>query len=373
MRALYNIAILAYGLGIRMASLFSEKGAKWVRGRRDWRKLLREKIQTISHQDQPLVWMHCASLGEFEQGRPVLEALRAADPNIRILLSFYSPSGYEVRKDYPVADLITYLPLDTPSQAKDWVAITQPELAIFVKYDFWYNMLASLKKQEVPSILISGLFHPGQLFFRSYGGFFRNGLNSFERIFVQDTESKEMLNGLGIKQVEVAGDNRIDRVARMAEAARELPLIHKFSGEDPVLVVGSNWDGDDEILFPFLNGAFPSSWKVIMAPHQVDDSTIERLLRQLGPKAIRFSHLKMQEKVSDFEALSSTMWVCSPPSIDMASLPTSVVALEPASIIRWNLRPSDCPFCLVRNMTASGRQERWWQEGQPSPYDMRRS
>jgi len=274
-------------LGIRLAALFSEKPRQWVRGRKNWPTRLQKGIESI--EEGPVIWVHCASLGEFEQGRPLIEWLKENQPSYKILLTFFSPSGYEIRKNYDQADLIFYLPLDTAANARQFIQMVQPHLAIFVKYEFWFHYLNTLQERRIPHVLISAIFRENHLFFKSYGGFFRSILRKFDHLFVQDEDSKVRLEAIGINQVLVAGDTRIDRVLAIAGQDRRFPLIDAFAAEQPVFVVGSSWSPDEAILIPFFNKKLPTDWKVIIAPHEIKESSITALEESLTLPAIRFS------------------------------------------------------------------------------------
>jgi len=286
MRLIYRAGIHLYYLAIRLAALRDAKARKWLAGRRRWRQRMRTALQPV---DRPLIWIHCASLGEFEQGRPVIERLKSRLPGHGILLTFFSPSGYEIRQAYPLADHVDYLPLDTPANARDFLEISRPVLAIFVKYEYWAGYLRALHSKAIPTILISALFRPRQIFFRSYGGFFRRLLPLFHRIFVQDEQSAVQLETLRIKRYEVAGDTRIDRVLRIAEGADEFPLVTAFAEAHKIFVAGSTWPADEDVLVPFFNEGLPEDWKAIIAPHQIKEAGLRRLEGQLTLPAMRFS------------------------------------------------------------------------------------
>lgn len=284
----YTLGIYLYGIVLRFADLFHPKARKWVKGRQNWVDQHR-KLSAALPENRSLFWFHCASLGEFEQGRPLIEKLKARPHPPLILLTFYSPSGYEIRQKYPQADVVAYLPLDTPAQARAFVKIWQPQLAIFVKYEFWFNILQQLQKQHIPTLLISGLFRPGQLFFKPYGGAFRRILEGFSHLFVQDEASGQHLLNTGIEQHTVAGDTRIDRVQSIAQQAPEIPVATRFSQSTPVLVVGSSWPEDEACLLPFLNTELPPNWKVMIAPHEISESHLKNIEQQLALPCIRFS------------------------------------------------------------------------------------
>ncbi len=284
---LYNISILIYGLIIRLVSLFNAKAKLFVDGRKGIFERIAEKKITI---DRP-IWFHFASLGEFEQGRPVLEKIKSLNPEEKILVTFFSPSGYEIRKNYALADGIFYLPLDTPANAKKFVRLVNPKMAIFTKYEFWPNYFKALASKNIPLYIISGIFRPNQIFFKWYGGFYRNVLKCVNHFFVQNEESKALLKNIHINNVEISGDTRFDRVYENAQMPKELPTIQKFCKNAPVLIAGSTWP-DDEKLLVELAAKHPN-WKIIIAPHEIHASHIAEI-QKLFPKALKFSELNQQ-------------------------------------------------------------------------------
>jgi len=238
--------------------------------------------------EAPLAWFHCASLGEFEQGRPVIEALKRKYPDYKILLTFFSPSGYEVRKNYEGADYIYYLPLDTKSNAQDFVEIVKPDIAYFVKYEFWYHIVKRLSKEGVPLLSISTIFRPEQLFFKSYGQFYAKILKKFTYFFLQDIRSQELLHSIQIKNCEVSGDTRFDRVWEICSRHKDLPQVERFVNASSVMVVGSCWPEDLEVLTPFIN---QTQLKFIIAPHEIEEWFIQKMEKDLTKKLIRYSQL----------------------------------------------------------------------------------
>ncbi|MEK7256544.1 MAG: glycosyltransferase N-terminal domain-containing protein, partial [Bacteroidota bacterium] len=244
---------------------------------------------------QPLIWMHCASLGEFEQGRTVLEALKKQRPDWKILLTFFSPSGYEIRKNYPGADWIFYLPADGRKNARRFLSIVQPTVAIFVKYEFWMHYLAELKNQAIPTFLIAAVFRKSQPFFQWYGGLHREMLGCFTKIFVQNEASRKLLESIKMNQVEVAGDSRVDRVLEIAAQLKSFPTVEKFCTGAPVLVCGSTWQADEDILCKFINRQAGSEWKFIIAPHDVQTARIQQVEKKLKLPFARFSQLERLE------------------------------------------------------------------------------
>ncbi|GAB4002501.1 glycosyltransferase N-terminal domain-containing protein [Spirosoma daeguense] len=285
----YNAGISIYQTLARLTAPFNQKAKQWVTGRRNWSTKL---TAFLAGNAQPIAWFHAASLGEFEQGRPVMEAFHEQYPDYKILLTFFSPSGYEVRKNYAGADYIMYLPADTPANAKQFVELVKPDIAFFIKYEFWYNYLRELKAHYVPVVSFSTIFRPNQLFFKSNGGpiskFYSSLLHYFDHILVQNQESVDLLSSIGITNVTLAGDTRFDRVAQVAASKKDIPIAHAFKNGQPLLVVGSAWQADMAVLIPFIN-QFAKPLKVIVAPHEIHDDEIERWRAQLTKPSVRFS------------------------------------------------------------------------------------
>ena len=257
MHSLYNMGIGVYGLAIRMASLFYPKANDWIAGRRN----LLEEVRPAD------IWFHCASLGEFEQGRPVIEQIRQEQPHKKILLTFFSPSGYEVRKSYPLVDQVCYLPLDSPYNAHAFLQKVNPEIAVFVKYEFWANYLLELHKQGIRTYLVSAIFREDQHFFKWYGAWFRKVLTGITHFFVQDQNSQQLLQSIGISQSSVSGDSRFDRVLANTQTASPIPLIEQFKGDAPLIVCGSSWPKDEALLLS-ISKEFPEA-KWVFAPHEL--------------------------------------------------------------------------------------------------------
>ncbi|WP_314125908.1 glycosyltransferase N-terminal domain-containing protein [Segatella maculosa] len=282
---MYQIVIYLYLFGVAVASLFNKKVKKMWAGERQAIRLLKAKVDP----DARYVWFHAASLGEFEQGRPLIERIRNEHPEYKILLTFFSPSGYEVRKNYDGADIICYLPLDTIRNARRFLRAVRPVMAFFIKYEFWYNYLHILQHRGVPAYSVSSIFRPDQIFFQWYGRSYGRVLKCFTRFFVQNEESKLLLSGLGITAVEVVGDTRFDRVLQIKEASKRLPLVEKFTaGAQKVFVAGSSWLPDEEIFLKYFSTH--KDWKVIVAPHVVSEEHIAEILDLLkGRRVIRYS------------------------------------------------------------------------------------
>jgi 3-deoxy-D-manno-octulosonic-acid transferase len=311
---IYNIAILIYKTGIHIASFFNEKARLWVNGRKDILKKIENQITNkhpisqIPNHHSPItnpkslttkkLWLHVSSLGEFEQGRPIIEALKKDTPHnesfgqLEIIMTFFSPSGYEIRKNYPLADHIFYLPMDTADNAKRFINWVKPDIAIFVKYDFWYHYLNELNKNNIPILLISSIFTHSQFsYLNPYSFFLKKCLQKFTHIFAQNTPSVELLKMQGFHNITLAGDTRIDRVAAIAQEAQSLPDIEKFIGEAPSLICGSTWQPDEELIMEAINHPEFKDWKFIFAPHDISKHNIQRLENQLA-KCVRYSQIQ---------------------------------------------------------------------------------
>lgn len=283
MKVLYNISIFFAALGLRLLSFFNTKAREFVTGRTGIFKKIRAALKDNR---SPIIWIHCASLGEFEQGRPIIETLRQEFPDHKILLTFFSPSGYLVRKNYAHASYIFYLPLDTARNARRFVKIVKPKLAVFVKYEFWYHYSRALKKKDIPLISISAIFRKEQYFFRKTGSFNRRILKNFTHFFVQNQESLELLRSINFYNVSVSGDTRFDRVKEVVSRAEEIDIAAKFKGQEKVFVIGSAWQDDLDVLLPFIN---EGKLKFIIAPHEIHSSQIEALQRSLTVRSILYS------------------------------------------------------------------------------------
>lgn len=273
----YNFLIAAYGVVIRLASLFNAKAAKFIKGRRGLPQLWQTHF---AGNERPVAWFHAASLGEFEQGRPVIEAFKHRYPGHLIFITFFSPSGYEQRSEDPVGDLITYLPLDTPSHARQLLDIAKPSVIFFIKYEFWYHYLHQAAKKNIPLYCISALFTPDHIFFKGHGGLHRKMLGFFNHIFVQNQKSLDLLQRIKIHTASISGDTRFDRVVKTLTAPERYPLIEDFKGESQVMVIGSSWPSDMQYLNKVINED-KSGTKFIIAPHEVHAQSIAGLRRGL--------------------------------------------------------------------------------------------
>jgi 3-deoxy-D-manno-octulosonic-acid transferase len=303
---LYNLFLWLYQVGIRIVSPGNPKAAAWVKGRRGIFKTISE----AEIKGGKRVWMHCASLGEFEQGRPVIESIRKLYPDITVIISFFSPSGYEIRKNYTGADYIFYLPMDSAANAKRWLDLINPSLVLWIKYDYWYYYLRELRKRKIPALLVSPLFRTDQPFFKWYGNIHRLMLDSFHAFFVQNEQSKQLLGTLGISQsVFVSGDTRFDRVIDIAEAFEPLPVISDFCGTHPVIVAGSTWEEDEEELDHFAN-THPDI-RFIIAPHEIDEDHLKDI-ETLFRNTIRYSVLGKQINTKTAPGFSALLGTQSP-------------------------------------------------------------
>ena len=290
---MYNIVIYLYLTGVAIVSLFNQKVRKMWRGEREAFSVLKQKVDP----NAKYVWVHAASLGEFEQGRPIMECIRRDHPEYKILLTFFSPSGYEVRKNYEGADIVCYLPLDTITNARRFLRLIRPCMAFFIKYEFWYNYLHILRHRGVPTYSVSSIFRPGQIFFRWYGRQYGRVLKCFTKFFVQNEVSSELLATIGIHRVEITGDTRFDRVLQIKDAAKQLPLVESFvspvaseaAAQRKCFIVGSSWEPDEDIYIPYFTD---KDWKLIIATHVVSPERVGLLKKRLveqGKKVVLYS------------------------------------------------------------------------------------
>ena len=293
---MYNLLIYLYLLGVAIYSLFDKKVRKMWRGERNAFGILKSKVDP----QEKYVWFHAASLGEFEQGRPLMERLRQDHPEYKILLTFFSPSGYEVRKNYEGADIICYLPLDTPVNAIRFLRSVRPVMAFFIKYEFWYNYMHILRHRDVPVYSVSSIFRPEQVFFQWYGREYSRVLRCVTHFFVQNEESRRLLNDLGITAVTVVGDTRFDRVLQIKEAAKQLPLVEAFCSGHKVFVAGSSWPPDEDIFIPYFNEH--PEWKVIIAPHVIGEDHLHQIRSSLRMPSVLYTEAT-PENVADARCL----------------------------------------------------------------------
>ncbi len=293
MNFLYNIAVLITQFLLKIVAKFNEKINLFVEGRKGTFKKLSQQIQ----KSDAVIWFHCASLGEFEQGRPIIEQIKKTHSNYKIVLTFFSPSGYEVQKNYAFADVVTYLPLDTKSNAKKFLNHIHPTIAVFVKYEFWPNILNELQTRNIETILVSGIFRKDQAFFQFYGGWMRKSLHAFSHFFVQNENSEKLLKKVGYQNVTLCGDTRFDRVFEITKQNNQLDFIENFIQNQTVLVAGSTWPKDEELLVNYINNHANQDQKFIIAPHHIADKRIATLQSSLQKKSVKFS-----DKVKDNNA-----------------------------------------------------------------------
>lgn len=280
---IYNLIIFLYASAARLAALFNKKAALMTKGQAEAFRKLQENVDPSAR----YLWFHAASLGEFEQGRPLIEEIRKRFPKYKILQTFFSPSGYEVRKDYKGADIVCYLPFDTPQNVKRFIDLAHPCMAFFIKYEFWQNYLQELNRRNIPVYSVSSIFRPGQIFFRWYGKGYRKVLKSFTHLFVQNDASVSLLREIGVTAVTVTGDTRFDRVIEICRQAKELPLVERFKEGMPTLVAGSSWAPDEDLFIPYFN-EHPGI-KLIIAPHVIDEGHLKEIIGKLKRKVVRYT------------------------------------------------------------------------------------
>lgn len=303
MNPLYNAGIALYRFGARLASMRIEKIAIMVKGQ----KASFDYLSRTLNREYRYIWIHAASLGEFEQGRPLIEKIRNEYPDRKILLTFFSPSGYEVRKSYNKVDAVCYLPFDTPANARRFIDLVNPEMAIFIKYEFWGNFMQQLAKRDIPTYLISAIFRKSQSFFKPLGGTFRNILKCYTHIYVQDENSCQLLNSIGISNVTIAGDTRFDRVTDIMKTTVELPLIAAFKASvSHIMVVGSSWEADENIYLQWLNEN--KNFKAIIAPHEFDTDRLSKMQKSI-PGSVLWSQIKDRSDI-DFNSVRCIIIDC---------------------------------------------------------------
>ena len=297
-RLLYDLSVSLYGLSIRIAAHFNPKAKKWIEGRKDWKKKLEEDLLSAQAEKGKIIWLHAASVGEFEQGKPVLEALKDAYPNYKIAVSFFSPSGYEAARGNTLADTIFYLPLDKPSNAKALVEMLDPGLVVWMKYEYWWHHLEAIGKNGTPLLLVSAIFQERQPFFKWYGSWHRKMTQVFTHVFVQTTESKELISSFfPVEKVTVSGDTRFDRVTKIAEKWSSIPLVEKWIGiTEWVIIAGSTWSDDEKLLRHIIRENKKVKW--IIAPHKLDKQSLNETLAIL-PESLKYSDLEKNEELLD--------------------------------------------------------------------------
>lgn len=293
---LYNIGIYIYDFLVHLAAIFSQKPRKMIWGHWVVYDLLRQQME----KDAQYIWFHAASLGEFEQGRPLIERIRQRYPHYKVLLTFFSPSGYEVRKNYSGADIVCYLPFDKPRNVHKFLNIVQPCMAFFIKYEFWNNYLTELHKRCIPVYSVSSIFRKEQIFFKWYGGFYRGVLKNFDQLFVQNETSRRFLSKIQVNKVTVAGDTRFDRVLEIQEQAKQLPLVKQFKGDSLTLVAGSSWPLDEDLFIEYFNNH--PKMKLIIAPHEIDENHLVEIINKLKRPYVRYSKA-IEQNVTNADCL----------------------------------------------------------------------
>jgi len=298
MNIVYNTGIRAYTMAIKTSSLFNDKAKLWVNGRKNIFAKLQEGFKNETNK---IIWVHAASLGEFEQGRPLIEKLKQKYPEKKILLTFFSPSGYEIRKNYDKADYIFYLPADTPANAKKFIEIVKPETVYFIKYEFWRNYLHELYKKNIPTFLVSGIFRKEQVFFKQSGKSYRKVLDYFTHFFVQNQTSLDLLKSIDITNVTISGDTRFDRVIDIAKQTIELKKVEEFCDNKQIIIAGSSWQADEEFLAKYINST-KFDIKLIIAPHEIKEQNITRITKLLNKKVLLYSDIE-NVNPSNFDVL----------------------------------------------------------------------
>lgn len=291
---LYNFGIYLYAFVVWIISPFHKKAKKMILGQRQTYAKLKEKIDPSAH----YIWFHAASLGEFEQGRPIIEQVKERHPEYKILLTFFSPSGYEVRKDYPLADIVCYLPFDKKRKVKKFIKLANPKMAIFIKYEFWYNYINQLHKNNISTYIVSAVFRPSQVFFRWYGKPFRKMLRMYKCICVQDKDSSNLLEKIHVTNVKICGDSRFDRVVDIQKQAKDLDLVDRFAQKaisegEKILIAGSSWPKDEDVFIPYFNQTV--DLKMIIAPHEIDEAHLKYIETNLQRPYIRYSQAAWED------------------------------------------------------------------------------
>jgi 3-deoxy-D-manno-octulosonic-acid transferase len=294
MNFLYNLLVFKATILLSILSFFSKKLKLFVDGRKE----TFSKITPLKN--DKTIWIHAASLGEFEQAIPIIEALKKDYNQYKILVTFFSPSGYEIRKNFNSADIVCYMPLDSKANARNFIEIVNPTLAIFIKYEFWPNFLNELKKKEIPTVLVSGILRKDQIFFKFYGGFMRKSLQAFHHFFVQNKTSKELLKSINFENVTIAGDTRFDRVSKILEQDNSLTFINEFKNNKYTIVAGSTWKEDEELLVNYINNSILENQKIIIAPHNIKQEAITALQKSINKKTVLYSS-KADKKLAEYQ------------------------------------------------------------------------
>lgn len=294
MNSIYQLVVFIAQFLLTVLQYFNKKISLFVKGR----KQSFCKLESLRNKET--IWFHAASLGEFEQARPIIEEIKKNHKQYKILVTFFSPSGYEIRKNYSLADVVCYLPFDSKSNAKKFIEIVNPKIAIFIKYEFWPNLLNELKKKETPTILVSGILRKKQIFFKNYGGFMRKSLEAFHHFFVQDKQSKELLKSINLNNVTIAGDTRFDRVSEILEQDNSLDFINQFKNNKYTIVAGSTWKEDEELLINYINNEASENEKFIIAPHNINSEAILELKKTITKKTVLYS-AKADKNLADYQ------------------------------------------------------------------------
>lgn len=296
MNLIYNLGIYLYKQAVKLVSARNPKAKLMVEGHKTLFSDLESKIE----KGEKYIWIHSSSLGEFEQGRPIIEKIKKTNPKEKILLTFFSPSGYTVRKDYPLADVVSYLPFDLPGNVSRFLDIVNPKMAIFIKYEFWGNFLNELHKRAIPTYIVSAIFRENQIFFKPYGSIFRGMLKNYEHLFVQDETSKKLLAKIGVENVSVVGDTRFDRVAEIASQVKELPIFEAFSKDSYTMIIGSSWQADEDIYMDYFNSH--PELKLIIAPHEINDAHMQYLMSNIKRPVLLYSQAE-GKNVSEYDCI----------------------------------------------------------------------
>ena len=329
MKILYDFLIFLASLLLPIIGVFNKKIKLFVDGRK-------ESFSKISSlKGKQTIWFHAASLGEFEQARPIIEEIKEQYKNYKILVTFFSPSGYEIRKNYNLADVVCYLPLDSKSNAKKFIEQVNPKMVLFIKYEFWPNLLNELHKKEVTTILVSGILRDKQLFFKSYGSFMRNSLNAFHHFFVQDKKSEKLLNSVNFKNITIAGDTRFDRVSKILEQDNSLDFINEFKNNQFTIIAGSTWQEDEELLVNYINTKASEKEKFIIAPHNIKAEAILALQKSINKKTVLFSSI---ENDLSFRAQSRNLKESQVFIIDTIGILTKIYAVADVAYVGGGLK-----------------------------------
>ncbi len=321
MNVLYNCIVLITTFFLSVVALFNKKMKLFI----DGRATTFDKLSVLAAKDK-VIWFHAASLGEFEQGRPIIERLKLEQPTFKIVLTFFSPSGYEIQKNYQLADVVCYLPLDSKKNVRNFLDIVNPSMAIFVKYEFWPNYLDGLRKRDIPTILVSGIFRENQIFFKPFGSFMRKALNAFDHFFVQDKKSMQLLKSIHLNNVTISGDTRFDRVNEILQQNNDLDFVTEFKNNKYTVVAGSTWKEDEELLVHYINNSATKAEKFIIAPHNINAEAIEKLKNSIIKKVVLFSE-KEGKELLDFDVFI----------IDTIGILTKIYAVADAAYVGGGL------------------------------------